>query len=71
MGERRPGPERLGQAFTELIQRYPTKQLPKAGGLNATVVVTMPLDTLLGGLEGREPGHRGVDLTRSRPPPGV
>ena len=51
LGERRPTPERLGQAFTELIQRYPTKRLPKAGGLNATVVVLMPLDTLMGGLK--------------------
>ena len=51
LGERRPTPERLGQAFTELIQRYPTKKLPKAGGLNATVVVLMDLDTLMGGLK--------------------
>ncbi len=51
LGERKPGPERLGRAFTELIQRYPTKDLPKAGGVNATVVVTMTLDALLGGLK--------------------
>jgi hypothetical protein len=51
LGERRPTPERLGQAFTELIQRYPTKKLPKAGGLNATVLVLMPLETLMGGLK--------------------
>jgi hypothetical protein len=51
LGERRPTPERLGQAFAELIQRYPAKRLPKAGGLNATVVVTMPLETLRGGLK--------------------
>ena len=51
LGERRPTPERLGQAFVELIQRYPTKKLPKAGGLNATVVVLMHLDTLMGGLK--------------------
>ncbi len=51
LGERRPTPERLGQAFTELIRRYPTKRLPKTGGLNATVVVLMPLDTLMGGLK--------------------
>ncbi len=51
LGERRPTPERLGQAFTELIQRYPAKKLPKAGGLNATVVVLMHLDTLMGGLK--------------------
>ena len=50
LGERRPTPERLGRAFTELIHRYPTKNLPKAGGVNATVVVTMTLDALLGGL---------------------
>jgi hypothetical protein len=51
LGERRPTPERLGQAFAELIQRYPTKKLPKAGGLNATVVVLMSLETLMGGLK--------------------
>ncbi len=49
-GERRPTPERLGRAFTELIQRYPVKDLPHAGGVNATVVVTVTLDSLLGGL---------------------
>ena len=51
LGERRPTPERIGQAFAELIERYPAKQLPKAGGLNATVVVLMPLESLMGGLK--------------------
>ncbi len=51
LGERRPTPERLGQAFTELIERYPVKKLPKTGGLNATVVVLMDLDTLEGRLK--------------------
>ena len=51
LGERRPTPERLGRAFTELIHRYPVKDLPKAGGVNATVIVTMTLDALLGGLK--------------------
>jgi hypothetical protein len=51
LGERRPGPERMGRAFAEYIQRYPVDQLPHAGGLNATVVVTMGLDTLTGGLK--------------------
>ena len=51
LGERRPTPERLGHAFTELIHRYPATKLPQAGGLNATVVVLIPLDTLLGGLK--------------------
>ncbi len=51
LGERKPTPERLGQAFMELVQRYPADKLPHAGGLNATIVVLMDLDTLLGGLK--------------------
>ena len=51
LGERKATPKRLGEAFAEMIQRYPTKGLPKAGGLNATVVVLMPLETLMGGLK--------------------
>jgi Domain of unknown function (DUF222) len=47
LGERRPGPERLGQALCEWIERYPTDHLPNAGGVNATIVVTIPL--VLGG----------------------
>ncbi|WP_134767592.1 HNH endonuclease signature motif containing protein [Nocardioides sp. 1609] len=46
----RPTPERLGQAFCEYVERYPTDQLPSLGGTSATVVVTMTLETLLGGL---------------------
>ncbi|HET7355173.1 MAG TPA: DUF222 domain-containing protein [Nocardioidaceae bacterium] len=45
-------PERLGQAFVALIERYPAERLPKLGGLNATVVVTMTLEQLRGELEG-------------------
>jgi hypothetical protein len=51
LGERRPTPERLGRAFVEFIQRYPTKRLPKTGGLNATAVVLIDLDTLMGKLK--------------------
>ena len=51
LGERKPTPERLGRAFAEMIQRYPVKRLPKAGGLAATVVILMPLETLMGGLK--------------------
>jgi hypothetical protein len=47
----RPTAERLGQAFTEYLSGYPTRRLPNAGGINATVVVTMELSTLLGGLQ--------------------
>ncbi|WP_167736749.1 HNH endonuclease signature motif containing protein [Nocardioides sp. 1609] len=46
----RPTPERLGRAFCEYVERYPTDQLPSLGGTSATVVVTMTLETLLGGL---------------------
>jgi len=41
LGEPKPTPQRLGEAFVELIRRYPTKKLPKTAGLNATVVATM------------------------------
>ncbi len=51
LGEHRPSPERMGQAFAEYIQRYPTNRLPKAGGLTATVVVLLDYDSLLGGLK--------------------
>ncbi len=49
-GERLPGPERLGRAFCEWIERYPADRVPNAGGVSATVVVTIPIDTLLDGL---------------------
>ncbi|MCR6032089.1 DUF222 domain-containing protein [Nocardioides sp. zg-579] len=48
--ERRPSPERMGDAFCELLERLPTDQLPKLGGLNATVVVTIDVDSLMDGL---------------------
>ena len=34
-----------------MISRYPAGNLPQSGGINATVMVTMSLETLLGGLE--------------------
>ena len=48
--QRRPGPERMGRAFAELIERIPAKRLPKVGGLDATIVVRIDLDTLTGKL---------------------
>ena len=60
LGERRPTPERLGRAFAELVQRYPVDSLPKAGGLSATVVVTMTLDALMGGLKAAQLDTGGV-----------
>ncbi len=44
-------PEVRGEAFTQWISRYPTDRLPTSGGVAATVVVTIPLDTLLHGLQ--------------------
>ena len=51
LGVRCPGPERMGRALREYIERYPIDRLPHAGGLAATVVVTMSLETLMGGLK--------------------
>jgi Domain of unknown function (DUF222) len=48
---RRPGPERMGRAFCELIERVPANRLPKTGGVSATIVVTMTLETLEGRLQ--------------------
>ncbi|MBZ5739677.1 HNH endonuclease signature motif containing protein [Nocardioides mangrovi] len=41
----------MGQAFSELIMRYPKDKLPKTGGLNATLLVTITEDSLMGRLE--------------------
>lgn len=49
-GEPRTSRERMGQAFVELIETFPVDRLPTRGGVAATVVVTMELDSLLGGL---------------------
>ena len=51
LGERKPSAERLGEAFAEYVRRYPKHKLPNAGGLNATVVVLMSYETLLGDLK--------------------
>ncbi|NPC41580.1 HNH endonuclease signature motif containing protein [Nocardioides sp. zg-1230] len=42
---------RMGRAFMDYIETRPAASTPKAGGVAATVVVTMDLDTLLGGLK--------------------
>jgi len=41
-------PNGLGHAFCEYVTRYPLDRLPQAGGVDATVVVTMTLENLLG-----------------------
>jgi hypothetical protein len=42
--------EVLGEALCQLLERYPASRLPKTGGTNATVVVTMQLEKLLAGI---------------------
>ncbi|MAO81963.1 MAG: endonuclease, partial [Nocardioides sp.] len=46
----RPTPVAAGAAFTELLERMDAKDLPTVGGVGATVVVTMTIDSLMGGL---------------------
>ena len=41
-------PKGLGHAFCEYVTRYPIDRLPQAGGVDATIVVTMTLENLLG-----------------------
>jgi Domain of unknown function (DUF222) len=40
----------LGQAFAELVEHLPVDGLPQAGGVAASIVVTLDLDRLLSGL---------------------
>ncbi|MBI2242499.1 MAG: DUF222 domain-containing protein, partial [Nocardioides sp.] len=49
--EHRPTPEALGRALCELLEHYPAHQLPHTGGISATMVVLIDLDTLLGRLQ--------------------
>ena len=44
------GPKQLGKAFLAYIERYPTHQLPSAGGIAADVMVTVDFETLTSGL---------------------
>ncbi len=70
--ERRPGPERMGRAFMELIDRISAKDLPKVGRSDATIVVTIDLDTLLGRLQKAGVLDTGEHISRCRgPTPGV
>jgi hypothetical protein len=51
IGDRpRPLHVRLGWALIEWVERYPAGALPTTGGVGATAVVTMSLETLRGGL---------------------
>jgi hypothetical protein len=47
-GDWKPLRRRLGEAFIEYVERYPTDHTPQTAGVNATIVVTMTLEQLLG-----------------------
>jgi hypothetical protein len=52
-GDWLPTDELMGQGFCELLENYPADRLPKLNGVNAQVVVTMTLEQLAGGADGR------------------
>ncbi|MDZ5660640.1 DUF222 domain-containing protein [Nocardioides sp. S-58] len=47
-GAWKPLGRRLGEAFVEYVERYPVDHTPQTAGVNATVVVTMTLEQLVG-----------------------
>jgi len=49
--DRTPTKHRMGLAFLDYLETRPQDSVPSAGGVPATVVVTMELETLLGGLK--------------------
>jgi hypothetical protein len=51
-GKKLPYRVLLGQAFAELVEHLPIDALPQAGGMAATVVVTIDLEKLRGALGG-------------------
>ena len=60
--DEKPTPHKLGLAFIEYIERYPTDQLPKQGGLAATVVITAEADIFTSGAQkaGTTDGGTGI-----------
>lgn len=48
--QRRANDEEMGRAFCELLERLHGKEVPRVGGTGATVVVTMTVESLRGGL---------------------
>jgi hypothetical protein len=47
-GDWKPLRRRLGEALIEYVERYPVDATPTTAGVNATIVVTMTLEQLLG-----------------------
>lgn len=63
VGRRRLICEVMGDALVRLIECYPVDKVPTSGGLNASVVVTMPLETLQDGLKRATVIGTGVDVS--------
>ena len=59
----------MGHAFCELIVRYPAKQLPKTGGLNATMLVLIDEDSLMGRVEKAGILDTGEKISPAHGPP--
>lgn len=47
-GEWKPMPRRLAEAMVEYVERYAADRTPHSGGVNATIVITMTLEQILG-----------------------
>ena len=60
--ERLPHRRRLGEAFCALLERMPSRLLPRHGGTATTVVVTVDKDDLISGL-GRATLASGHDIS--------
>lgn len=60
-----PRDQKMGHAFTELINHLPTDALPTAGGLAATVAVTINIDDLRTG-QGTATNTSGTDMSAAK-----
>ena len=60
-----PHQQRLGLAFLELIEHLPADGLPQAGGLAATVAVTVPVDVMRSGF-GFGTGSGGTNVSAAQ-----
>ena len=64
-GPRRPFPMRMGQALCELVEHLPEDRLPQAGGMSATITVTMDYQQLARQL-GRVTTNTGIDISAAQ-----
>ena len=59
----KPTPHKLGLAFMEYVERYPTDHLPLQGGLAATVVITAEAETFTQGAQKAGHTETGVGVS--------